>query len=360
MVQDQITGTSQQPATPNAEQRKTENQKKAADLRAKLIAQRQNTPVKGVSRPNTPSKIASAPREELKSESKLQEMQSEQNDQSSDIFGLESLFAEGKAAAEAKMKQSEQLVTQERMAPSSEELAHAVPPTTNLDQDYVAVPPTTQNVANKSDDPMWATRLTDPYYSDLAIWLEVTGYHDVEYRDSKLRTYKERKALEEEAARIAQRLEKLKQAEQAEIASLRSATARPATATQMARPPLPETMPSGSITQQTPTNNSITSTTTPNGIKRAHSPEPVLAEKSIRRAAEPPSFRDRGPRDSNESRSVLTRRGRSPPSTGLERRISYPEARRSSDDFHHGLVHKTEPRDPSLERRQAFYKSTLR
>lgn len=177
------------------------------------------------------------------------------------------------------------------------------------------------------------TNLSDAYYADLPAWLEMTGYHDVEFRDSKLSAYKERKSLEEEAARIAERLEKLRQLEQENVQSLRFGTPKPAAA--MAPPPLPTTMamekPAGQV----------------NGTKRAHSPEPLSTNKR----REENGFNIRGANESpiNTRPSTTANRRQSPSPPGINRRISYPDRRRRSDDENHS-------RDPSLERRQSFYR----
>ena len=178
------------------EQRKAQNQKRADELRAKLIAQKQSTPIKNMSRAATPSK---PPVQSL--QSATNSIKQGVNDTAfSDIStGLEALLADGKAAAEAKLKEAvngiETQQPQTKSQPSSPPTAeqnHSAP------QDALTVP---QSAAQATDKSTWATKLTDAYYTDLPIWLELTGYHDVEYRESKLRTHKERKALEQEYAR---------------------------------------------------------------------------------------------------------------------------------------------------------------
>lgn len=178
------------------------------------------------------------------------------------------------------------------------------------------------------------TNLSDAYYVDLPAWLEMTGYHDVEFRNSKLSAYKERKSLEEEAARIAERLEKLRQLEQESAQSLRFSTPKPATA--MAPPPLPS-----SISVERPTGQV-------NGTKRAHSPDPLSANKR----REENGFHIRGANESPSNTRPPTANGRRPQSPSppaINRRISYPDARRRSDD-------ENRSRDPSLERRQSYYR----
>ena len=347
--------------SPSIKQIKAENQRKAELLRAKLMAKRQNTPVKMLSRPETPSKISTAtappPQEPKAGEINLNRNRTiEQSDSepSSDMFGLESLLAEGRAAAEAKMKETAGRQIEQQKVPATN--GQPTPSTTvditqagerhqQNEPDINTNQPETNATMNQPPN------LSNAYYTDLSIWLEVTGYHDVEYRNSKLRTYKERKTLEKEAARIQERLQKLREAEQATIEQLRSTPARPTPAPTQPVPALPAMMPTAdtAVVQQTPPADKPTT----NGIKRAHSPEPVLAEKSTRRRGEEPTgFRIRGANDSPETRIT---RHTSP--TGLERRISSPDARRrnSFDDTHHRAT-DDRSRDPSLERRQVNYR----
>ena len=65
--------------------------------------------------------------------------------------------------------------------------------------------------------PKQAVDFTSPYYANLKPWLELTGYHNVEYRKSKLATHLERCELEQEAVRIANRLSKLQQDESSRL-----------------------------------------------------------------------------------------------------------------------------------------------
>ena len=349
------------PVTQTPEQKQLENQRKTAELRAKLLAQRQNTPGKSLSRANTPVKNAGmAPTPKVEVDKSHNDQQDEP---SSDMFGLEALLAEGKAAAEANMK--EQSTTSPATAPQpedelpamNEQQTQATPPK-EISDEPMQPPQLKKPAETGTEQPKWSTKLTDAYYADLPIWLEVTGYHDIEYRNSKLHTHKERKALEEEAARIAERLEKLRQAEQASIESLRATPARSTFAAPATRPALPAVMPSAdaaAAAHQTPaTANKIHAPTT-NGTKRAHSPEPVHSSKS-RRDELSTGFRIRG---ANGSPTSTRHNARSPSPVregGLERRISYPDARRGSlDNRGRRGTNGNGSRDPSLERRQAYY-----
>lgn len=323
------------PMTPSAdEQKKHEQQKHLEALRKRLMAKKE-----AGGRPDTPSKVASnsgAPPPQQTTDKKENDTATNNaKEQPNDDFGIESLLAEGKAAAELKV------VRDQEAAQKALEAAMQTP--ANMKQQQAAamghammdtgeVKPTivqaqTQNSPSKPADAQTNNTTTnthpvnvsDPYYEDLAVWLEFTGYHDVQFRNSKLSTYKERRELEQEAARIAEKLEKLKKAEKADLESLRATTAHPTTANPMAPPPLPPSMPAADARANR------------NGVKRPHSPEPSPREKSSRRVTDS-GFRFRG---ANEQSAPMPRDNGSP----LERRDSLPERRRSLDD-----------RDPSLER----------
>jgi hypothetical protein len=272
-----------------------------------------------------------------------------------DDFGIESLLAEGKAAAEAKVARDNQAAaaaiaaTMDPIPFPNIQHPPAATALSNMEVDEVKPDSTlqrptepTQSVVSspqKPADPKQSNtvpnphpvNMSDPYYDDLSIWLEFTGYHDVQFRNSKLSTYKERRELEQEAARIAQKLEALKQAERADLESLRATTAHQNTTTQMAPPPLPSHMFTGEHRNHA------------NGLKRPHSPEPSAAEKASRKANESASdFRIRG---ANEASAASSHENGSP----VHRRDSLPERRRSFNERH--------DRDPSLERRQQHYGS---
>ena len=327
-----------------ADERKAENQRKAEILRAKLIAQRQNTPMKtrsvaALSRPETPAK-------QLQQKSPQPPTSTvrgpENGAPSSDALGLEALLAEGRAAA---AKAHQQNAPAKAIEPPAQSHVTAPAP-----KKTVVPAADTQNTIQSTPVKPEANHqqkfLTDVYYADLPAWLEMTGYHDVAYRTGKLYTYqeryKERKALEEEAARINERLAKLRNEEQAELEALRSSVAHPSSGPAGAPPPsLPAEMPLGDAAIVAAVANKLT-----NGVKRPHSPGP--SDKiSRRRDDATPGFRIRGANDSPSDARPPTRR-QSPPAS-IERRISYPDARRRSLDG-------PRSRDPSLERRQAYYK----
>jgi hypothetical protein len=433
--------------------KKVENEKKAQALRAKLLAQRQATPLKQQSRANTPMKqqsrvatpsnassVAPMPQLQLQTQSqtepqaKTQKHESKESQQATDHddYDITSLLEEGKAAAGAKAKQQmappqappqkskveepvksvEQTQTQRPLARSSlQELNDALNRSSD-DDERIAVlkeihgissgPSQSNKVPSSQDAPPAASTiavrekvqggpqngtqpapahpaardvqpvtraakvhtpltpltpqqkppnsLTDPYYADLSIWLDITGFHDVEYRTSKLRTFKERQALEAEAARINERLEKLRELEQAAIDYMRTAGVHRATTVQP--PALPDLL-SAAPTKK-PTHSTV------NGHKRPHSPDPVQSAKA-RREGSPNGFRIRGANASPDDRAPPTRgrlRSRSSlTAEPLDRRVSYPDARRQFDRNGRTGASALDTRDPSLERRQSYYKN---
>lgn len=337
------------PQTPNAqlvEERKLENQKRAEQLRAKLLANRANTPI----RTNTPNKFTPKPEAERPQEPVSKEKDADttavngdhgdqQSEPSSDLFGIEALLREGKEAAEAKAK-AEDLAKMNSSLADAQPLRAAEPaPVPAHQQQRLEKDVThTQQPALKAP----AANLDTEYYSDLALWLEVTGYHDIDYRNSKLRTFKERKALEEEAARIQEKLEKLKQAEQAEMSALRPGSVRPAATPARPPPALPNAMSAEAETKSV-------KKPAANGTKRAHSPDPLITDKNARhREHSNNGIRIRGANDSPPERTNNRGRAASP----LDRRIAYPDARRQNS---FGEARGRTSRDPSLERRQAYY-----
>lgn len=359
MPQEELRAQSQrqqkQQAPPNPEQqttpdeRKAENQRKADLLRAKLIAQRQNTPMKGMStsassRPDTPAQTpapTSAPKMHETSQplpASVSAKPSEDQASSGDAHGIDELLAEGLAAAQAR-KQDDTTKQSELHSPVKtnghvKTAKSAVQPniTANMTSEVAPV----KASLNRQQEAAPPTSLVEPYYADLPAWLEFTGYHDLAYRTSKLGKYNERRQLEEEAARIHERLEMLRRDEQAEMEALRSNLSHPTTSA--AAPPLPSEMPSqdaaGAVGILT------------NGVKRLHSPGPN--EKVSRRREEGSTgFRIRGANDS-PSDSRPPRRTSPPPP--VDRRVTYPDARRR------GSLDMPRSRDPSLERRQSFYR----
>ncbi|GAB7327895.1 hypothetical protein MBLNU13_g11678t2 [Cladosporium sp. NU13] len=350
------------PTTPTneEEQRKHDQQKQLDILRKKLLAKR------GASaRPDTPQKTPA----NLNTQTPHHRMEQQEhntaangaNQHVNDDFGIESLLAEGKAAAEAKTIRDNQAAAAAiaaTMNPSPFTITQPSPAATapsNMEVEEVKPENTRQKPADptqsvvsspqKAADPKQSNavsnahpvNMSDPYYDDLSVWLEFTGYHDVQFRNAKLSTYKQRLELEQEAARIAQKLEALKQAERADLESLRATTAHQNTATQMAPPPLPSHMPTGDYRNHA------------NGLKRPHSPEPSTAEKASRKSDESASdFRIRGANDASAASSATLSHENG---SSVHRRDSLSERRRSINERHE--------RDPSLERRQQYYGSRV-
>lgn len=338
--------TAQTPNAQTVEERKFENQKRAEQLRAKLLAKRANTPI----RTNTPNKFIPKSEAGTTQEPGSKEKDADttavhgdhgeqQSEPSSDLFGIEALLREGKEAAEAKAKAEE-------LAKVNSSLADA--PSTRAAEPELAPAHQQQQLEKDvtlTQQPAFKAPATNPdteYYSDLALWLEVTGYHDIDYRNSKLRTFKERKALEEEAARIQEKLEQLRQVEQAEMSALRPGSVHPAPTPARPPPALTNAMPAAAKT------NSVKKSAA-NGTKRAHSPDPLTTDKNARHREDSNSgIRIRGANDSPQERTNNRGRAASP----LDRRITYPDARRPNS-FGEGRGRTS--RDPSLERRQAYY-----
>ncbi|KAM3416994.1 hypothetical protein BST61_g8577 [Cercospora zeina] len=359
----------QKPTEPMSQSdaaKKLENQKRAEMLRAKLVAMRQNTPAKATPPPalapantaptDTPTKSSSKPspipikvsqrqqsigsqKEQQRSagSQQLLQIRAESQEKMADS-DLEALLTAGKAQADAEMAATKQ--KELMLVPAENKALHKTNNSSSRpDVEAAGVEAAEQPAKHQTTDASPSTNLAGSYYTDLAAWLDMTGYHDVDYRNSKLRTYKERKTLEEEAARIAEKLEQLRQAEQAEMQQMRIGTpnvSRPS----MAPPPLPQYFASGQTTPQQI-----------NGTKRARSPESTPVAK---RQREEDGFRIRGAKDEPDLRPSSARRGRSP-SPGYERRVTYPEARRrSSIDDRSSLSSRT--RDPSLDRRTQYYR----
>ncbi|KAK4503013.1 hypothetical protein PRZ48_006440 [Zasmidium cellare] len=353
---------------PISQEEKDKNQKRAEMLRAKLLAQRQNTPSKAASRAGTPAQVNPQPveasttapakpvqptQQQPQTKNTVKEEVKKQSKPSTDVGNLEALLDQGKAMADAKTAALAAQATAATANAASNgtaksavrENGHAEKPHSPTNTDAAREP-----AQHTDEHPKRPSFLSDSYYADLPAWLEMTGFHDVEFRASKLSTYKERKALEEEAARIAERLEQLREVEQETMHSLRMMTPKP-TPTAMAPPPLPAVMPKEKATPK------VNGT---NGIKRGRSPVSLPPEK-MRRRDDNSGFRIRGANDSPlDARPPPLRRPRTPSPADLERRISYPDARRPPGNERKGPYRqpgsRRESRDPSLERRQTYYR----
>ncbi|KAJ9630922.1 hypothetical protein H2203_001450 [Taxawa tesnikishii (nom. ined.)] len=62
----------------------------------------------------------------------------------------------------------------------------------------------------------------EDYYADLELWLQITGFHDPAIRESKLKTYKIRKNLEERKRALEEEFAELERREAAEAQELRA------------------------------------------------------------------------------------------------------------------------------------------
>ncbi|KAK6432229.1 hypothetical protein LTR95_011601 [Oleoguttula sp. CCFEE 5521] len=244
------------------------------------------------------------------------------------------LIAEEEAAAKAKavaaataaqITKEQPVLPQKPVAATSRAVPHVSTSLSSRPQTVSRSSPTSAKVnggetptPKSTGDPR---NLTDPYYDDLAIWLEFTGYHDVTHRTAKLSTYKQRREIEKEQARLAKKLAELDQAEEANIAAVRTMPAH-GVAAHFTPPPLPTMLPTGL--------NGLS-----NG-KRGHSPD-ILAPEKYPRRNEGNGFQFRGADDASRR-----------PGSPSDRRNSFPDRRRSFED--------TRARDPSLERRQRSYR----
>ncbi|EME45627.1 hypothetical protein DOTSEDRAFT_52853 [Dothistroma septosporum NZE10] len=312
-------------------QQKAHNEKQLQLLKAKLLAKRQNTPSRPASTTAqvgtpTPAPPQLQPESAPVATTNVTETKQEEEGEIVDgMSGIDALLDQGQAMAEARsaaeLANSAVQPTPNGLANQQVQGEHSV----QQGKQPLSLPEPTPRVAQP---PQRTANLSDEYYADLPAWLDMTGYHSVDFRNSKLSVYKQRRELERQAADIAEQIEKIKQKEQETMMELRTGST-PIATTNVSAPPLPRTMP----TPQT------------NGIKRGRSPDLFGSEKARRQ--EHGGFRIGGANESpTDARPSVRRFSRSPP--GLDRRISYPDARRRSVD--------ERSRDPSLERRQSYYR----
>ncbi|KAF1822134.1 uncharacterized protein K489DRAFT_380877 [Dissoconium aciculare CBS 342.82] len=260
----------------------TSNQLRAQELRAKLIAKRQSTPIKSSSRAATPSALATtgsaarttttAPIQKLPEYSRVEGSFREKRflpaSQDEERDNVAALIAEGEALAAAEAgresssthtpinRQAYAGKTLEDLLGGSSSSANATPSRS------IEVPPRDERTTTGPTHP---TDLTDSYYDDLSAWLELTNYHDVATRKALLQPFLEQRELEEEAARIAERIAKLNRVQQESAQTFRFGT--PTAGRASVPPPLPTSLPRS------------------NGLKRERSPEPSSSSvgKSSRR-----------------------------------------------------------------------------
>ena len=274
-----------------------------------------------------------------------------------DPFSVKALLAECKTAAATKGHEGNLMSTAPPTAVRDQAVA-SNPTIERTHQPTVSAPKpsverTNNDVAMRTqpEQPDPPTDLTDAYYTDLPLWLEVTGYHDIKFRNSQLSNIKERKRLEQDAARIAERLAKLSQEAQVNVSFKRS-TPAPQPSCEIQRPPLPAMMPSENVAPAVA------------GVKRAHSPAELPPSKMV--CATPKSeMQPVIPR--HDIPEQLTSRNlqqdsllRDTRQTGdLERRVTFPEPRRGPrggrrrgqpQDTEKGYGHEYDGRAPSPER----------
>ncbi|KAK4553120.1 hypothetical protein LTR86_009847 [Recurvomyces mirabilis] len=323
----------------SAEEKKLENQRTAQRLRAQLLAKRHNTPLKlATPRVETPTRIQTQPipQSAVKADTStvpamrrggrenalaVTENLVVHAQPSHDDIDLDSMIADAKRTAEAKANE---------IKPNGHVQQQSAPATFTNTQGGATPTREVERKAITTSEKSLPTQLNDAYYADLPAWLELTGYHDVQYRTSKLRTRRERKALEDEVARIQAKLDQLREQEAAEMQALRTSVAHPTSPSNIAPPPLPAKLPSEDTQKMATLPANLT-----NGVrKRPHSPPPAMIEKNVRRREDATNgFRIRGANGSPASPRHSN---------------GYNDYRRSSFD--------ARSRDSSLERRQSYYR----
>ena len=284
--------------------------KRAAELRAKLLAQRQRAAAHHLREAELNANGAATGKQ---TNAAMETRNQKEFETGNDPFSVESLLTEGKNA-EAAEGPDKNLTSTARPSIGPDQAILSNLANDHHPQGAVSAPK--QSVDRTKNDYALQTQvehldpptdLTHAYYTDLPLWLEITGYHDIDYRNSQLANIKERKRLEQDAARIAERLAKLNQDAKANISFKRPGPAvQPSCETQ--RPPLPAMMPSA------------TAATAVASIKRAHSPVELLPSKKM-------SLRPK-----LEEHSVTPRYDT--PTGDLTRRITFPEPRRGPSRGH--------------------------
>ena len=336
------------------ESQRAENLKRAAELRARLLAQRQQAVAQHLRQAEF---SANDPATEKHTNAAMESGSQKATEASKDPFRVESLLAEGKTAAAAKGHENNLTPTapptavQDPTMVSNPVIEHTHQATASAPKPSVERTNNDAAMRTQPEQPDPPTDLTDAYYTDLPLWLEVTGYHDIEHRNSQLSNIKERKRLEQDAARIAERLAKLNQEAQVSVSFKRS-TPAPQPGCEIQRPPLPAMMPSENAASAVA------------GVKRAHSPAELLPSKMV--CATPKSeMQPCIPRYNNPEQ--LTSRNlqqdsllRDPRQIGdLERRVTFPEPRRGPrggrrrgrpQDTEKGYGDERDGRAPSPER----------
>ena len=298
---------------PTIQLQQTENQRRAAELREKLLAQRQQQKCspEASAKASTVDPLITSPKNT--SHDAIKPEHEEGSPVAQDPFGVQALLDQGKAAAHAK---SNSLMPPPPVGPTKHESIVPV----------FALPPVNHSSTRAAqsagmENPFQSTNNHDAGDPDLKLWLDITGYYDFAYRTKKLANHKEREKLEQEAARIAERLQALREdgpKPEAPTTPAKQNTAMPAAVA-------PRQAPSSITDQLVPRTMPIR--------KRLRSPEPAQPAKARRNAEQRPP--PRGPRADSPMRTARGRLARNPtpPPGSLERRISYPDARRRSPDW---------------------------
>lgn len=374
-VKTQTPGTSSPVAAPP----KANNTAKAAELRAKLLAKQKEritspamqlttssstpaTPSQQAAqlKPSTPQPTTSTPLQNSTDASKIRD------------DNIDRLIADGQAAAAATAKEKSKAQAQAgKPAPTravhdgqdnpDEQKATTSPvgkgraPTYQQLGGPTAVPQSTQaQPTQEQGNGTMTVSLQDPYYDDLPLWLDITGYHNVEFRNAKLSASKQRKKevedLEKEAARIAERLAALRGAENTDLESLGRSVA-PGPGRAMAPPQLPPVM----------TIERTNHRQAPNGMKRSPSPDAPRPSKVSRidtpgSLDHPAGYRTHGNNDDPNQHSAAvaapsgpSAKRRSPSPSLRDRTAARTPARNPHRTSMNGDYHQTEKYYPSQE-----------
>lgn len=235
-----------------ADLHKAENEMRTAELRAKLL-----------DRPNTAFRRANATASDnppnMQQYDGTDREARQPNLPSDDLFSPQNMLAAVKGSVRAQAEHPEKGVQLAKAAPTNVKAVVAPTPSkvnaavARRQSGIVTIRPVKEERKNSIQEPM--EELTQQVKSlkkpidlnnpDVNLWLEITGYHDVEFRNGKLASYKERQQLEREAAKIDARIQKLNDQEAAnETPAMRFAPSAPKP-NQFARPSSPAQRPRG-------------------------------------------------------------------------------------------------------------------
>jgi hypothetical protein len=244
-----------------------------------LIAKRQGTPIKSSSRAATPvaAKSTGSPYRTPISAAFPKVLQSGKEERvggerhvvqpstGQERVDVAALIAEGEAlAAAAAARGSNASINVARHdiagARAGRDAENRVPSATTAPSSSIEM----TQLDGQSAEHAQPTDLTDPYYDDLSAWLELTNYHDVAARKALLQPFLEQRVLEEEAARIAERIARLNKVQQDNAQTFRFGTPS-SSRSSVAPPPLPASLPRS------------------NGLKRERSPGSSSTGRASRR-----------------------------------------------------------------------------